>query len=398
MLEKVLADTIKIGSLTVKYASGETERYGEGPPHAVWAINDRSIIRRLIRNPWFELGQTYMEGAWDAPKGLAPLLEVFLRNIPEETPGSIVTTLKRQLEQANSVHRSKRHIAQHYDLDESLFRIFLDREMHYSCAYFQNPKSSLEDAQLAKCELILRKLSPPPGGRILDIGCGWGGLALYLAAHLDCQVTGLTLSREQHRVAQARARERGLSHRVEFRLEDYREHQGLYDRVVSVGMFEHVGVPYYEAFFTRMRDNLRPQGQALLHHIGRSGAPGLTNPWIRHYIFPGGYNPALSEVVPVIEKTGLKIADIEVLKFHYQYTLREWQKRFQARRAEVVRRWDESFARMWEFYLAACEVAFGIGDLVVFHIQIVRSLEGLPMTRDSWYRERKTEDGLAEQA
>ncbi len=398
MLEEILADVIKTGQLTVRYPTGEIGRYGEGSPDAEWTIKDRAAIRRLVRNPWLAMGETYMEGAWDAPKGLAVLLEVLLRNIPDEPPSSLLTNLKRYLAQNNGLHASRRHVAHHYDLDESLFRLFLDREMHYSCAYFSRPDASLEEAQIAKCDLIRRKLELRPGQRVLDIGCGWGGLALYLARHADVEVTGITLSKEQHRVASARAREAGLADRVQFRIEDYREHRGLYDRIVSVGMFEHVGVPHYEAFFRAVRERLAPGGVALLHHIGRSGPPGETNPWIRRYIFPGGYNPALSEVVPAIEKAGLKVADVEVLKFHYGYTLHEWQGRFQARRAEVVRRWDERFARMWEFYLAACEAAFAIGDLVVFHIQIAQSLEGLPMTRDAWYAENDVRNEIAESA
>ena len=396
MLEKILADAIKTGRLTVRYPAGTVGRYGEGSPDAEWVINERSVIRRLIRNPWLELGETYMEGAWDAPKGLAALIEVFLRNLPDEPPSSLLWNLKRHLEQGNGLGASRRHVAHHYDLDEALFRLFLDREMHYSCGYFTRPDASLEEAQVAKCELIRRKLELKAGQRVLDIGCGWGSLALHLARVADVEVTGITLSKEQLRVATARAREAGLSDRVLFRLEDYREHHGLYDRVVSVGMFEHVGLPHYEAFFAKIRERLAPAGLALLHHIGRSGPPGQTNPWIQRYIFPGGYNPALSEVVPAIEKAGLKVADLEVLKFHYRYTLREWQRRFQSRRAEVVRRLDERFARMWEFYLAACEAAFAVGDLVVFHIQLARSLEGLRMTRDAWHSQSDRKDEITE--
>lgn len=398
MLEKILADVIKTGRLTVRYPDGRVGHYGEGSPDAEWVIRDKSAIRRLVRNPWLQMGETYMDGAWDAPKGLAVLLEVLLRNIPDESPSSLFTGVKRHFEQSNSRHASRRHVAHHYDLDESLFRLFLDRDMHYSCAYFTNPDMTLEQAQRAKCELIRRKLELKPGQRVLDVGCGWGGLALYLARHADVDVTGITLSKEQHRVATARAHDAGLSARVQFRLEDYREHHGLYDRVVSVGMFEHVGTPHYETFFSKIRERLAPGGLALLHHIGQSGPPCRTNPWIRRYIFPGGYSPALSEVIPAIEKVRLKIADIEVLKFHYAYTLHEWQKRFQARRVEVVRRWDERFARMWEFYLAACEASFTIGDLVVFHIQIARSLEGLRMTRDAWYAQHNLKDEIVESA
>ena len=398
MLEGILSNTIKTGSLTVRYPDGRTEQYGQGAPAAEWRIKDRGIIRRLLKDPWFELGETYMEGGWDAPQGLENLIEIFLRNIPETQPLPILGALKKRLEQANPITLSRRHVTHHYDLDETLFRLFLDRDLHYSCAYFTEPEISLEEAQRAKCELIRRKLELKAGDRVLDIGCGCGGLALHLAAEAQVEVTGLTLSREQLRVANARASEQGLSQQVRFCLEDYREHEGLYDKVVSVGMFEHVGVPHYETFFARLKDRLVPEGLALIHHIGRSGPPGHTNPWIRKHIFPGGYNPALSEVVPVIEKTGLKVADIEVLKFHYGYTLREWRRRFQGRRLEAVRRWGESFARMWEFYLASCEAAFAIGDLVVFHLQIARSLEGLPLTRAHWYAKSEARDQMAETA
>ncbi len=398
MLEGILANAIKTGSLTVRYPDGRIAEYGAGPPAAEWHIKDPRTIKRLLRDPWFELGETYMEGGWDAPQGLEKLIEVFLRNIPESAPVPVLGALKRRLEQANPVALSRRHITHHYDLDEDLFRLFLDRDLHYSCAYFTRPDISLEEAQRAKCELIRRKLELKPGDRVLDIGCGWGGLALHLASEARVEVTGLTLSREQLRVANARAREQGLSQRVHFLLEDYREHKGLYDKVVSVGMFEHVGVPHYETFFARLKDRLVPEGLALIHHIGRSGPPGHTNPWIRKHIFPGGYNPALSEVVPIIEKTGLKVADIEILKFHYGYTLREWRRRFQAHRLEAVWRWGESFARMWEFYLSACEAAFAIGDLVVFHLQIAHSLEGLPLTRAHWYAKSEVRDEMAESA
>ncbi|MHB1513261.1 MAG: class I SAM-dependent methyltransferase [Acidiferrobacter sp.] len=398
MLENILADAIRTGRLTVRYPTGVVGSYGEGSPDAEWVIKDRSTIRRLIRNPWLELGETYMEGKWSAPNGLAALIEVFLRNLPDEPPSSPLSNLRRYLDQSNGLGASRRHVAHHYDLDESLFRLFLDREMHYSCGYFSRPDMSLEEAQVAKCELIRHKLELKPGMRILDVGCGWGGLALHLARMADVEVTGITLSKEQLRVATTRAREADLSDRVQFRLEDYREHRGLYDRVVSVGMFEHVGIPHYETFFAKIRERLAPAGLALLHHIGRSGPPGQTNPWIRRYIFPGGYNPALSEVLSPIEKAGLKVADLEVLKFHYQYTLREWQRRFQGQRNEIVRRLDERFARMWEFYLAACEAAFAVGDLVVFHIQLARSLEGLRMTRDAWYAQSDRKDEVAQSA
>lgn len=387
MMERILAQTIRTGRLVVRYPDGRVGCYGEGQPEVEWALHDPAAIRRLLRNPWLEFGQTYMEGAWDAPQGLAPLIELLLRNFPESPARGLWSVLKRRIGQWNSLRQSRRHVARHYDLDEQLFRMFLDSDLHYSCAYFATPDTDLEAAQQAKCQLLLRKLGLTPGQRVLDIGSGWGGLALYLAQQADVEVTGLTLSKEQHRVATRRAAERGLSGQVRFEIEDYRRHRGLYDRVVSVGMFEHVGAPHYRTFFDRVQARLAPGGLAVLHHIGRSGVPGETNPWIRKYIFPGGYNPSLSEVLPPLERAGLLLADVEVLKFHYRYTLREWQRRFQAHRTEALRRWGEPFVRMWEFYLAACEASFATGELVVFQLQMARSLEGLPMTRGHWYAE-----------
>ena len=246
---------------------------------------------------------------------------------------------------------------------------------------------SLEEAQRAKCRHIMNKLCLQPGQRVLDIGCGWGGLAFYLAEHADVKVTGLTLSREQLRVAESRARERGLEGRVDFRLQDYREHHGSYDRIVSVGMFEHVGVRHYRDYFDQVRRLLVHDGIALLHTIGRHGAPGTTNPWIEKYIFPGGYNPALSEVTRAIERSGLVSCDIEILRQHYAKTLVLWHQRFHAHRAEIAQRMGERFCRMWEFYLATCEAAFRWRDLVVFQIQLTHRMGAVPITRDYLYRE-----------
>ncbi len=390
MLERILAETIRHGRLTVQFPDGHTVRYGQKGAEAEWIIRDPGVPRRLLRDPAFELGQTYMEGGWEAPRGLTALIELLMRNVPDDAQISFPGRVRRHLQQMNSLRKSRAHVHHHYDLDEALFRSFLDRDMHYSCAYFADPGMSLEQAQQAKCEHLLRKLELRKGQRVLDIGSGWGGLALYLAQHADVEVTGLTLSQEQHRVATKRARDRGLDGQVRFLLEDYREHRNTYDRIVSVGMFEHVGVPNYGAFFDCVTQRLAPRGLAVLHHIGRKGPPGLTNPWIERYIFPGGYNPALSEVITPIEKAGLKIADVEVLRFHYRYTLREWLRRFELRRGEAVARFGEEFARMWEFYLASCEASFAIGELVVFQLQMGLDLEGLPLTRAHWYRNRET--------
>jgi cyclopropane-fatty-acyl-phospholipid synthase len=290
------------------------------------------------------------------------------------------------LQQFNRRSRSRRNVAHHYDLDGRLYSLFLDADQQYSCAYFENPGQSLDDAQLAKRRHLAAKLRVVPGAKVLDIGCGWGGLALYLAEIAAARVTGITLSREQYQRARQRALER--NHRdVTFELVDYRDVDGRFDRIVSVGMFEHVGVSFYDAFFKKCAKLLAQDGIAVLHTIGRSCRPGVTNPWIAKYIFPGGYIPALSEVLPVIERAGLIVSDIEVLQLHYAETLKAWRQRFLAHREEALRLYDQRFVRMWEFYLASSEMAFRKGEMVVFQIQMTKQKGVIPATRDYLARE-----------
>ncbi|MEW6257283.1 MAG: cyclopropane-fatty-acyl-phospholipid synthase family protein, partial [Pseudomonadota bacterium] len=288
----------------------------------------------------------------------------------------------RRLAQFNPPERARRNVAHHYDLDGRLYALFLDGDRQYSCAYFEAAGQSLDDAQLAKKRLIAAKLRlDRPGLNTLDVGCGWGGLSLYLAEMAGARMTGVTLSTEQLGIATARAQERGLGDRIDFRLEDYRALEGRFDRIVSVGMFEHVGVQHFRAFFRKARDLLTDDGVMLLHSIGRSDGPGVTNPWIAKYIFPGGYIPSLSEVIPVIEQAGLVITDVEILRLHYAETLKAWRERFRARREEAVRLTDERFCRMWDFYLAASEMAFRHQGMMVFQIQLARRQEAVPLTR-----------------
>jgi cyclopropane-fatty-acyl-phospholipid synthase len=254
--------------------------------------------------------------------------------------------------------------------------------MNYSCAYFTKPTDTIETAQQNKLRHIAAKLDLKPGQRVLDIGSGWGGLALYLAAAADVEVLGVTLSTEQLALATQRAKERGLDKRVRFELMDYREVKGTFDRVVSVGMFEHVGVVYYDEFFSRVRDLLKPDGVALLHSIGRKGGPSSTSSWIRKYIFPGGYSPALSEVFSPVERAGFWVTDVEILRLHYAKTLRAWEERFQSNRAKITQLMDERFCRMWEFYLIASELSFSHGKHMVFQIQLTKDRDTLPITRD----------------
>jgi cyclopropane-fatty-acyl-phospholipid synthase len=388
MLVDLLKNNIKYGRLLLTLPDGTHHQFGnDNEPEAQWRFNNKSAIARIIRDTDMELGETYMEGGWDAGEsGLRRLFEIFMHNFREgQAKGwtrRIQEALYKLIAQSNRILQSYRHIKYHYDKDEWLFRQFLDQGMFYSCAYFEHPEFSLEEAQQAKCRLIMRKLLLKPGQRVLDIGSGWGGLAFYLAAHAEVEVVGITLSQKQLRVAQQQAQDRGLGDRVNFLLQDYREHKGEYDRIVSVGMFEHVGLQNYRAFFEQVRHLLKSDGVALLHTIGVSGKAGLNNVWIRRHIFPGSYLPTLSQITPAIEKTGLMITDIEVLRLHYAYTLAEWYRRFQSHRKETAERLGERFARMWEFYLASCEASFRFWDLVVFQIQMARQHGAVPITRD----------------
>jgi cyclopropane-fatty-acyl-phospholipid synthase len=288
----------------------------------------------------------------------------------------------KRLDQYNPVHKAKKNVAHHYDLSGTLYDLFLDRDRQYSCAYFENSAASLEDAQLAKKRHLAAKLGIKPGMKVLDIGSGWGGLGLYLAETCGAQVTGVTLSEEQHKLSNARAQQRGLAERAQFRLLDYRNLNEPFDRIVSVGMFEHVGVGHYKEFFAKCRALLKDDGVAVLHSINRSDGPGATSAWIKKYIFPGGYIPALSEVLPHLERGGLYVTDIEILRLHYAETLREWGRRFQDHRDKAKEIYDERFCRMWEFYLAASEASFRFAGMNNFQIQFVKNQNVLPLSRN----------------
>jgi cyclopropane-fatty-acyl-phospholipid synthase len=316
------------------------------------------------------------------------LLEVILKNIEHRpSPGASkffdnIRIAMKRLDQYNPVGKAQSNVAHHYDLSGALYDLFLDRDRQYSCAYFETPDASLEDAQLAKKRHLAAKLNIKPGMKVLDIGSGWGGLGLYLAETCGAKVTGVTLSEEQHKMSAERARQRSVSNTVDFRLLDYRLLDEQFDRIVSVGMFEHVGVVHYKEFFRKCRALLKDDGIAVLHSINRSNGPGATSAWTKKYIFPGGYVPALSEVLPYIEKSGLYVTDIEILRLHYAETLREWGKRFAANRHRAKAVYDERFCRMWEFYLAGAETAFRYLGLNNFQIQFARNQHVLPMTRN----------------
>ena len=392
LLLTFLGRFVRHGSLTVTTAGGRACTFGDDSRRPVTVrFASAAAQRAVLFDPELKLGEAYMDGSLIVERGsIADLLALLLAQ--ERLGGRnwllprLLRYLFRRLQQFNLRSRSRTNVAHHYDLDGRLYSLFLDGDRQYSCAYFENPDQSLNDAQLAKKRHLAAKLRLTPDVTVLDIGCGWGGLALYLAEIAGAQVTGITLSQEQYQRAQARALERGRQD-VAFKLVDYRDVDGRFDRIVSVGMFEHVGIGFYDAFFNKCAKLVAEDGVVLLHTIGRSSPPGITNPWIAKYIFPGGYIPALSEILPAIEKAGLIVADVEVLQLHYAETLKAWRERFLAHRDEVVRLYDQRFVRMWEFYLACSEMAFRMGEMVVFQIQMTKRKGLIPTRRDYIARE-----------
>jgi cyclopropane-fatty-acyl-phospholipid synthase len=370
-----------------KFSCGD----GTGAPVSVRFLTT-DAERRILLSPELGLGEIYMEGTFVVENGTIADALAILMDQPEMVPRWArpqwwLRYLVRHVRQFNPRARSKNNVAHHYDLDGRLYSLFLDADKQYSCAYFATPDATLDDAQLAKKRHLAAKLLMRHGDRVLDIGSGWGGLGLYLAEMTGASVTGVTLSTEQLQVSNARAAEKNLTQSARFLLEDYRDVAGPFDRIVSVGMFEHVGVGFYETYFRRCAELLTDDGVVMLHSIGRSEGPDSTNPWIAKYIFPGGYIPALSEVIPAIERAGLLVCDIEILRLHYAETLKAWRQRFMARREEAVELYDERFARMWEFYLAASEMAFRKQNLMNFQIQLTKRQGVVPMTRDYIARE-----------
>ena len=389
-LKRMFGRLVGKGDLVVRTATGETWRFGDGVGERVEIrFADRAAQWALVFAPDLKLGELFMDGRLIIEKGdVYAFLEIILApsvGKPDPWPMRALETLRmcwRRISQANGLARSRRNVAHHYDLDARLYSLFLDSDRQYSCAYYETPDATLEEAQLAKRRHIAARLAIRPGDRVLDIGCGWGGLGLYLAGVAGAEeVLGVTLSVEQLEIARQRAAAAGLARRVAFELRDYRLLDRQFDRIVSVGMFEHVGVGDYPTFFRTCRERLTEDGVMLLHTIGLSDGPHSTNPFIDKYIFPGGSLPSLSDLMPVIEKSGLVITDIEILRLHYAYTLRDWRKAFMARREEALGLYDERFCRMWEFYLAACEAAFRWRSVVVFQIQLARRQEATPLTR-----------------
>jgi cyclopropane-fatty-acyl-phospholipid synthase len=393
LLDRFLGSLIKSGELTLVDAQGQARTYGRDDGsgrQVVVRLADSKVIRDVMRHPKVGIGEAYMDGRLIIEEGdILGLLDLVTSNAPWEAGGQSRKAISRGSRKILQVvglinwrARSARNVAHHYDLSDRLYDLFLDSDRQYSCAYFKDPSATLEQAQADKKAHIAAKLHLQSGQKVLDIGCGWGGMALYLNRTADVDVLGITLSREQLAVARQRAEAAGVADRVKFELIDYRDVTGPFDRIVSVGMFEHVGPRHYRTFFRRTRELLSRDGVMLLHTIGRMGGPGVPNPWTNKYIFPGSYVPALSEIIAASERTRLIASDIEMLRLHYAHTLAHWYERVRRQRAEIVALYDERFFRMWEFYLAYSLVGFRHGGMVNYQVQYIRHRDALPITRD----------------
>ncbi len=394
LLDRLLKKAVRHGALDVATADGKRHRYGEaGATPVKIRLTDKATEGQIARNPALGAGEAFMDGRLLVESGdIMDLLNLVGRNLTWDRDNELRVSLWNQQRMAakwdelNAKARSKRNVAHHYDLDDSLYDLFLDEERQYSCGYFRpgndGPDSDLDQAQRDKLAHIATKLDLKPGMRVLDIGCGWGGMARHIHRVSGAEVLGVTLSEEQLKYARAKAEAVGIGDKVRYELMDYRDVQGPFDRIVSVGMFEHVGRPNYFAYFDKVASLLAPDGAALIHTIGRVSGKGATDPWTAKYIFPGGYTPALSEIMPHIERAYLWTTDIEVWRLHYAMTLEHWLKRCRARKADIVALYDERFFRMWEFYLGGAMNAFRFDDHVVFQLQLARRRDTLPLTRD----------------
>ena len=389
LLAYFLSKLIRVGRLEVECADGAVRTFGNGAgPRLGVRIADRAAEWQIMFDPTLAFGELYMDGRLQVTHGdLYDVIELGERNLLlSGGPRWLVYLDKlrialRYFHQRNDRPRARRNISSHYDLDHRLYELFLDADRQYSCAYFEHPGQSLEEAQLAKKRHIAAKLLIDERHTALDIGCGFGGMGLYLSQTGGARVTGVTLSHEQQAIATQRASDADLADRVDFRLQDYRDVEGPFDRIVSVGMFEHVGAAGYDEYFAHARRLLKDDGVMLLHAIGRSDAPGYTNPWIQKYIFPGGYVPSVSEVMAAIERSRLFVTDVEILRLHYAETLRIWREQFLAHRDEAKAMYDERFCRMWEFYLAGSETSFRVDGHMVFQFQLTKRQDVVPLTR-----------------
>ena len=390
-LSHMMKSFIRKGRLTVIDADGQRHVFAGTPgPEVTMRLTDKRLYRTLVFNPELAAGEAYMDGTMRFEDGstLRDFLTLFsinrlsLGSYPLQKALRAIKMRFRKRQQSNVKGEAQRNVAHHYDLGNDFYRLFLDDNMLYSCAYFREPGETLEQAQRNKLRLLASKLCLADGMRVLDIGCGWGDLALYLAKLENVHVTGVTLSKEQQKLASERARQAGLSDRVKFELRDYRDVDDRFDRIVSVGMFEHVGVQHYDEFFGHLNDLMPDAGIAVLHSIGHMSPPGMASPWLRKYIFPGAYSPALSEVFDSVERNSLWVMDLEFLRVHYATTLAHWAERFEKNREQVIAMYDDRFARMWEFYLISAEMMFRTGSQLVFHMQMSRKRDAAPIVRD----------------
>ena len=390
-LSTMMTSFVKVGSLTVIDAEGKSHVFTRGHPgpNVTMKLSDPSLYKKLFFNPELHAGEAYMDGRMTFPgSSLRDFLTLFSMNRLSLAAQPLQQVLRRvsrglkRFQQANPIGKAQQNVAHHYDLGNAFYEMFLDQEMFYSCAYFRDKSDTLEAAQINKCRLIAAKLNMKPGQKVLDIGSGWGGMARYLAKVADVEVLGVTLSKEQYALAVERTKAAGLDGRVKFELKDYRHLTAKFDRIVSVGMFEHVGVQHYNEFFAKVNELLADDGVMLLHSIGHMSPPGTASPWLRKYIFPGAYSPALSEVFPAVESNSLWVTDCEFLRVHYATTLKHWHERFEKNRAKVAALYDERFCRMWEFYLISAEMMFRTGSQEVFHMQLAKKRDAAPITRD----------------
>ena len=390
-LSHMLKSFVKTGRLTVIDHEGKSHVFGGTVPgpEAVMKITDPKLYQGLFFNPELNMGEAYMDGRVTFPgsdlRSFLTLFSVNRAGIASYPLQKVLRTVSRgmkRLQQANPVGQAQKNVAHHYDQGNDFYKLFLDERMFYSCAYFREEGETLESAQINKCRLLASKLDLKPGQKVLDIGCGWGGMAIYLASVAGVDVTGVTLSKEQHGLANERVKAAGLQSRVHIELIDYRHLSGKFDRIVSIGMFEHVGVGHYHEFFSEVNRLLRDDGVMMLHSIGHMSPPGTASPWMRKYIFPGAYSPALSEVFPAVENNSLWVTDLEFLRVHYATTLRHWYDRFEKNRPQIAQMYDEKFCRMFEFYLISAEMMFRTGSQEVFHMQLSKKRDASPVTRD----------------
>ena len=393
MLFSVLKKLNFDGTLEIVDSNNKIYKFGNSNPHVRIKLKNRSIERKLFLNPNLYIGEAYMNEELIVEKGtieefinlITNCYDDFISNNKFYKFYEFLSSIFMPFQQINQLVNSKKNVAHHYDINEDLYKLFLDKDMQYSCAYFHNPNISLDQAQKDKKQHIINKLRISENMNVLDIGCGWGGMAIEIAKSTGAKVKGITLSENQFKTASERVQKEGLSDKVSFALQDYRNETEMYDRIVSVGMFEHVGVKYFKTYLSKANDILKDNGVFLLHTIGQRGKPTATSPWIRKYIFPGGYIPSLSEVMNETQKLNINVTDVEVLRLHYAHTLSRWYQNVIENKDKIIKMFDQRFFRMWEFYLLASKYSFVNMGNVVFQIQIAKNINNLPLTRNYIY-------------